>query len=425
MLLVHYGSVGLAADTLARRVTLGASFNFSPSETRGVLITGLAPVSQLKDNDFRVNDLIVKVNNTALTSMLQWGQITRGFRGGQRVTFEVRRKDTIVNKTIVLKSLPMENPSGVDVIYSQFTNSKGIRLRLIVTKPKNVSQPHTTLYLLSWLSAAPVESMANGLGGLFEDLSKKYVLVRIEKQGTGDSEGPDISVTDFHTDVNNYVEGLSVLEKYPFIDKTNVILLGISTGAAYAPMVAAQYNFKGIICTGGFVKTWYEHMIDHERRRAMLSGTDPSMIDALIAGWTRFYYQFLVEKKSPADIVKSDTALAKLWRANYGGDHHQYGRHMRYFQQLQDLELLKHWAKVNVPVLLFYGEYDWVMSPEDHWIIKDHLLSRKIPVKLEMVAQMDHSLNFFDSQKDAFDQRNMKNKIFSVSALIENWVRSL
>ena len=61
-----------------------------------------------------------------------------------------------------------------------------------------------------------------------------------------------------------------------------------------------------------------------------------------------------------------DGAFKRRW---YDADDGQYGRPAAFYQQLQKLNLAEAWAKVNVPTLVIHGEYDWVMSADDHRLI--------------------------------------------------------
>jgi pimeloyl-ACP methyl ester carboxylesterase len=55
--------------------------------------------------------------------------------------------------------------------------------------------------------------------------------------------------------------------------------------------------------------------------------------------------------------------LRAVW---VGDDEHLYGRPVAFYQQLQQLNLKRAWAQVRVPVLAVHGQYDWIMSRDDH-----------------------------------------------------------
>ena len=56
-----------------------------------------------------------------------------------------------------------------------------------------------------------------------------------------------------------------------------------------APILAQEFAVRGIIVTGGFARTWYEHMLDIERRRLTLSGAKASEVNAAMKGFAEFY----------------------------------------------------------------------------------------------------------------------------------------
>ena len=107
-------------------------------------------------------------------------------------------------------------------------------------------------------------------------------------------------------------------------------------------------------------------MLDIERRRLTLSGLAPGEVSRQMQGLAQLYDEYLNGKKTPGQIVREQPRLAKLWDDAPG---HQYGRPAAFYQQLQDTNLAEAWQKVSAPVLSIHGEYDWIMSREDHELI--------------------------------------------------------
>ena len=83
---------------------------------------------------------------------------------------------------------------------------------------------------------------------------------------------------------------------------------------------------------------------------------------------------------------------------------HQYDLPVAYVQQLQDLNIAAAWSKVDVPVYVFYGEYDYLMSSGDHEQIAQLVNSNKRGLATyELIPKMDHSLFWFDRIEDGFN----------------------
>src|SRR5437899_8484689 len=87
----------------------------------------------------------------------------------------------------------------------------------------------------------------------------------MDKQGVGDSEG-DCAETDLESELTAYRAAFRAVKNYDFIDANRIFILGISNGGGFAPLVpesdAEQAQVRGYISIGGWVKTWFEHMLE-------------------------------------------------------------------------------------------------------------------------------------------------------------------
>ena len=162
----------------------------------------------------------------------------------------------------------------------------------------------------------------------------------------------------------------------------------MSNGGGFAPLIAEGERVAGYISSGGWVKTWFEHMMEIERRILTLSGGEPGDVSAGMRTKSDFYNLYLNGRLSPAEVIKRRPELAPAWDDLPG---HQYGRPARFYQQLQDLNLAAAWQKVDAPVLVVHGEYDWIMSPEDGRMITE-IVNRRRPglARLVVIPKMDH-----------------------------------
>src|SRR5581483_934899 len=152
----------------------------------------------------------------------------------------------------------------------------------------------------------------------------------------------------------------------PFVDRERLFLFGISNGGGFAPLVAEDTPVRGYVVDGGWIKTWYEHMLEIERRRLTLSGKGAAEINALMKWEARLYSAYLLDRQAPAEIFARYPQTKSLWE---GDPEHQYGRPIAYYQQLQDLNLMAAWSQVKVPVLALHGQFDWIMSGDDFPIL--------------------------------------------------------
>ena len=275
---------------------------------------------------------------------------------------------------------PRESYSSIDVIYDSVTMPDGKRLRSIISKPRDAKEKLPVIFLAGWLSCDSVEAPADTkdtIGLILRGLAQTpgFCLFKLDKPGCGDSEG-DCSQTDFDTELAGYRAAFRALKNYDFIDSDRVYIFGSSNGGGFAPLVpetdGEQAQVRGYITLGGWVKTWFEHMLDIERRRFVLMKKSPGEVTNRIKGATTLYYEWLINNRSVPDILKEKKELAELWPE--GKDHtHLYGRPLKFYQDLQKLNLAAAWCRVRVPALILHGQFDWIMGREDSELITQYV----------------------------------------------------
>ncbi len=280
-----------------------------------------------------------------------------------------------------------EQHPGIDTEYGFIDGPGGLQLRTIATIPKDGGKL-AGIFVVGWLSCDTVELSRPNLRGvdrlLLEVVRGSGALVyRLEKPGVGDSQG-DCSKTDFDTELESYRRAFAAFRKHPRLDGARIALLGISNGGGFAPLVSADAAAYATV--GGWSKTWFEHMIDLERRRVVLSGTEPAAASPLLKKLAEFHALYLFDHLTPAEVMRRRPHLAGVW---YDGPDSQYGRPARFYQQLQALDLAAAWGRVHVPALVVWGEYDFIMDRSD----QEQIVRLVGPqARLLVVPRADHTL---------------------------------
>src|SRR5882724_8312680 len=305
---------------------------------------------------------------------------------------------------------PRESYPNVDVIYDSVTGPDGKRLRTIITKPHEAKGKLPVIFVAGWLSCDSVEAPAgtkDETGIVFQGLAQLpgLCLFRVDKEGVGDSEGV-CGETDFESELAGYRAAFAGLKNYDFIDADQVYILGISNGGGFAPLVpdsdAEHARIRGYISVGGWVKTCFEHMLEIERRRFALMGKSPGDVTERMKRASTLYYDWLIKGRRVTDILKERPELAELWPE--GKDHmHLYGRPLKFYEQLQELNLAAAWSRVKVPALILHGQYDWIMSREDSELIAQ-IVNANVPgaARFVEVPNMGHGGQHYLSMADAF-----------------------
>ena len=307
---------------------------------------------------------------------------------------------------------PRESYPNIDVIYDSVTAPDGKRLRTIITKPRNAKGKLPVIFVAGWLSCDSVEAPAgtkDASGLVFQSLARlpQFTLFRLDKQGVGDSEGV-CAETDFDLELSGYRAAFRALKNYEFIDTNRVFILGISNGGGFAPLIpesqAEQQQVRGYISVGGWAKTWFEHMLEIERRRFALMGKRPAEVTEAMKRAMTFYYEWLIKGRPVGDIFKEQPQLADLWPE--GKDHaHLYGRPLAFYQQLQKLNLAAAWSRVTAPTYALHGEFDWIMSREDHQLIAAYVSANGEDAYAYEVPKMGHTFQHYLNLADAFKDK--------------------
>ena len=305
--------------------------------------------------------------------------------------------------------LPRESYPNVDVIYGFATAPDGKRLRTIVTKPRNAKGKLPVVFVAAWLSCDSVEAPAgtkDESGLVFRGLAQLpgFALFRMDKQGVGDSEGV-CAETDFESELAGYRAAFRALKNYDFIDTKRIYILGISNGGGFAPIVpeseAEQAQVRGYISVGGWVKTWFEHMLEIERRRFGLMGKSPGEVNDQMKSAATLYHEWLIKHGALDDIVKEQPQLGALWPE--GKDHgHLYGRPLAFYEQLQKLNLADAWSRVKAPTYVLRGAFDWIMSREDSELIAIYVNRNGDLASFYEIPNTGHTFQHYLSLTDAF-----------------------
>lgn len=301
----------------------------------------------------------------------------------------------------------VEQFQNVSLELGSVRDSKGQRLRTLITVPRSASSARLpAIFVAGWLSCDSVEVASDAKDGvsrlLYQIIQQSGALVmRMDKQGIGDSEGI-CKETDFDTELAGYRAAFAALKSHERADTSRIMMVGISNGGGFAPLVAQGTPVAGYVSIGGWSKTWFEHMIELERRRLALEGRPPGAINAEIKPLAEFHAAYLFERLTPAQVMATRKHLASVW---YDEPAHQYGRPAAFYHQLQALNLSSAWAEVSAPVLVVWGEYDWIMSREDQSQIVD-LVNARAPgsARLLVVPAMDHSFSTHPNAKVAYER---------------------
>ncbi len=294
---------------------------------------------------------------------------------------------------------PREKFDHADVQYDWVSNHHGEKLRTFITHPRGASGKVPVIFFVGWLSCDTMEypdpATADGFGILIRRLIDEsgYATVRMNKPGVGESQG-HCEKTDFQSEMEGWQAAFDSMAKYDFIDPDRVFVFGLSNGGGFSPMVARDHPVLGYFSASSWGRTWYEHMLDLERRRLMEAGKPPGEINTAVKAFTDFYNLYLMKGMTPGQVIEEHPEWKDLW---YDSPDGQYGRPAAFYQQLQALNLGEVWQKVTAPVLVIRGSGDNIMSRSDsEAIVRSVNQAHAEHAQYMQVEGMTHGLTLHD-----------------------------
>jgi dienelactone hydrolase len=205
----------------------------------------------------------------------------------------------------MLTPLVRERMPGAEMEYGSVSAS-GARLRTIVSIPSNLAGRAPAVLLVPGGGCGSVDTPLSpdvAQPGLIRAIGARgFVTMRVDKSGTGDSEGPPCASIGYQEELAGYRGALQALKAHRAVDPARVFLLGISLGGVFAPILANESAVAGIVAYGtiAFAPTSYP------------------------------------------------------------------GRSERFFREFASVDVLAAWAKVDARVLVMHGTYDETTTRDDH-----------------------------------------------------------
>lgn len=265
------------------------------------------------------------------------------------------------------ESRPREHFQTADVLYDWVTNIQGQKLRTFVTRPKNASGKVPVIFFVGWLSCDTMEyphaPTQDGFGVLLRSLIDQsgFATFRMDKPGVGESSGA-CEKADFESEISGWRGLFKSIPKYDFADTDRVFVVGLSNGGGFSPLAVEGHRVRGFVSAGSWGRTWYEHVLELERRRLTSEKKSPAEIGSAMQAYSEFYDLYLNAGMTPGAILSQHPDWKPLWDDAPEG---QYGRPAAFYQQLQKLNLGAAWQNVDAPVLVIHGSADDVMSRGD------------------------------------------------------------
>ena len=301
---------------------------------------------------------------------------------------------------------PIEDSPGLETQYGEVRVADGVRLRTILTRPDGTTRRLPAIFLVQWVSCGSLEFRSNR-PNLLRDiaLASGMVLIRVDRSGTGDSEGVPCEQLDHDTEIAHYRAALARVAGHPWIDPQRIVIFGSSLGASNAPLVADGRKVAGIVVQGGGGLSYLERMINFDSINLERAGKiPPERHHHEMARRVAFQHAYLIGRQTPAQVAAAKPELAGVWESLLGtaADNH-YGRPFAWHWQIAGKDLIGPWARVEAPIMVVYAEYDQFETRRGHRIIVD-TVERKRPGSATWleIPQADHDLEVYPDAVSAY-----------------------
>ncbi len=377
----------------------------------GLVVTAITPNSTGEKAGLKVNDVIefLNLNDIRLEKVKDYREAVKNYRENMPIIFTIIRNGERMDLSTNAEPLPFEKSEKYDVIYDEVKFKDGY-LRMIITKPKTQGKFKTILFIPGYMCYSLDNLGKHPYGQVVQKLSERgYCVVRVEKPGMGDCMNtPDCFDIDYSTELEAFETGFQKMLGYDFVDKGNVFVFGHSLGGYEAPMVDKNRIAKGVIVCGTGLKTWYEYILEMFRFQNPIAGVDYIDNEKIVTEMIKILYDILILKKSPKDLVLTEEVRAIMKdNLEYEGGDRIWSRNVKFWQELQDLNMPKVWKEVKANVLVIRGEGDFeAFSNKDHEdIVKIVNTYNPGKGKFILIPNMDHGFATAKDPEESYQKK--------------------
>lgn len=353
-------SVIASAQTPKRRAFMGME---GKPNNNGIQIDSVYANSTFAKLQLQKGDIVISVNGIQTKTQDNYIAAAASIRADDPVDVRYFRGGKILSSQTQAVMKPYETSGFADVIYD-WVKFRGGYLRTITRKPKNKENVPCIL-LIPGYGCGSIDNYSKSYNGKLTDewVKNGYAVVTIEKSGMGDSFGcKPCAEVDLATDIDSFNEGYKYMESLQFVDQSRLFIWGHSLGGTIAPEVAKLHNPKGVMVFGSVFRPWSEFLLEmHRVQKPLLDGLSYPKTEEFMRGIQKVYYEFFILKKSPEQLVQNPEYKSLVTsELGYKKDSNDmWGRHWKFWQQIDSLNLAKSWQEVKCPVLILHGGTDY------------------------------------------------------------------
>jgi uncharacterized protein len=437
------------AQQLKRKGSLGVAYYQQLPDSlakllqykEGAVVQFTVPDATAASLGIKPNDIITRVNEKTISGPQSLLPAVKNLRAGETITVTVIRNKQPLQLTGTIMARPMETSSTADLLYGEFAYKNGY-VRTIYKTLKG-KKPVGTIYFLQGL---PCYSMDN-----FKELDKTkqaldamvdrgFAVYRMEKADMGDNSGmPPCETMGFKEELEMYRAGYKHLLTLQEVDTAKIFLFGHSMGGVTAPLLAQEFQPKGVVVYGTVFKPWMDYLLDAFLIQSQYWGDDLAVIRETLETIKPAVYDYFYSDKTAEEICETPSgrmAMEQLLNYDVKTKLAASGRSPLCHKELNQQNLARAWRNTTSYVLAIYGECDIAaIHPDDHQALVNYVnkihpgrgefwLAPKTTHTFEEIGTMEE---FMKMQADpaAFQQYaavRFNPKVFDYTC---NWMKSV
>lgn len=384
---------------------MGAFVSYRDS---AVCIDSVIPGFTLEKAGVQKGDILLMLNGKRMVNDDAYYSEATVLRTGDEVEVQYRRGKKIITRKTLAVMKPYEVNPYADITYDWVSFKQGA-LRVITKRPKGKTNCPAVLFIPGY-NCSSVENFPNNYNGwlMNEWLKAGYAVVCIEKSGTGDSYGclPCTEV-DMQTDIESFSLGYEYMQRLEFVDRDRLFIWGHSMGGVIAPVLARKYQPRGVMAFATVFRPWSEFLLEMHRIQYPLDGKSYTETEDLVRLLHKVYYEFFVLKKAPAELYtyREYTSIVAAELGYVTGSSDMWGRHWRFWQQIDSLNLAADWSKVEGKVLSIFGGMDFIQCSELEQKLIVETVNKSHPGNATYlrIDDIDHLMTVHTSWQEAHD----------------------
>ena len=360
------------AQSLKRKGMLGVVFypeipaplsdSLAIKNTNAVLVKEVIPGTTAAFIGLQAYDQITQINNSTVNTNAELIQIASGLRTDDSIRVAVIRNKTVKILSGKVIERPRETIKDVDILYDEFPFQDGF-IRCFLKTPKT-KPSKGTIYFLPGIYCASLDKLPkdNPYYLLQEDfLNAGYQLFIVEKAGMGDSKSSiPCHEMGFNDEVQLFKEGYKKLFQYQNVQPKNVILFGHSLGGIIAPIIANEYNPKGIIIYGTVLMPWKDYILKAYSEQSLVFGKNKEKINEEMISLTPLASNLFEHPEKLNEITEDSSNVKLLEKIGYDSNSGKFaaGRTIRFHEEINQRNMSDVWSNINCSVLSLYGGAD-------------------------------------------------------------------